>query len=89
MEIGKIMTLDDNKDYLLLEKIELSGKSYLYTVEVDKDDMPTKNYHFLELIHESDGDYTEEVDDKDIIEALTSLITIKYMGNDINDEQAA
>lgn len=88
MEIGKVITLDDNKDYLLLEKIGLNGKEYLYMVEVDKNDMPTMNYHFLELIHESDGDYTEEVEDRNIIEALTSLLTIKY-SDEINDEQAA
>lgn len=89
MEIGKIITLDDNKDYLLLEKVGLDRKEYLYMVEVDKDDMPTANYHFLELFHESDGDYTEEVEDKNIIEALTSLITIKYLNDSMNDEQAA
>lgn len=89
MEIGKVITLDDNKDYLLLEKVKLNSKEYLYMVEVDKDDMPTTNYHFLELIHESDGDYTEEVEDKNIIEALTSLLTVKYLGDSISDEQEA
>lgn len=89
MEIGKVITLDDNKDYLLLEKIELNGKEYLYMVEVGKNDVPTSNYHFLELIHEADGDYTEEVEDKNIIEAITSLITIKYLNDSMNDEQAA
>lgn len=89
MEIGKVITLDDNKDYLLLEKVDLNGKEYLYMVEVEKNDVPTSNYHFLELIHEVDGDYTEEVEDKNIIEALTSLITIKYLNDSMNDEQAA
>lgn len=89
MEVGKVITLDDNKDYLLLEKVELDHKEYLYMVEVDKNDMPTTNYHFLELFHESDGDYTEEVEDKNIIEALTNLITIKYLNDSIDDEQAA
>ncbi len=89
MEIGKVITLDDNKDYLLLEKVELNHKEYLYAVEVGKDDMPTSNYHFLELFHESDGDYTEEVEDKNIIEAITSIVTIKYLNDNINDEQAA
>lgn len=89
MEIGKVITLDDNKDYLLLEMLNLSGKEYLYTVEVGKDDVPTSNYHFLELIHEDDGDYTEEVEDRNIIEALNNLVTVKYLNDSINDEQAA
>lgn len=89
MEIGKVITLDDNKDYLLLEKVELDHKEYLYMVEVDENDMPTANYHYLELIHELDGDYTEEVEDKKIIEAITSLLTIKYLNDSQSDEQAA
>ena len=91
MDIGKVITLDNNKDYLLLEKVELNSKEYLYLVEVDKDDIPTTNYLFLELTHESDGDYTEEVEDKDFIEALTSMLTVKYINDSMidNDEQAA
>lgn len=89
MEIGKIITLDDNINYLLLEKVKLNDKEYLYMVEVDKDDIPTTNYHYLELIHEDDGDYTEEVEDKAVIEAITGLLTIKYLNDSTNDEQAA
>lgn len=78
MDIGKIITLDDNKDYLLLEKPILNNKEYLYLVEVDKEDMPTTNYCFVELIHENDGDYTEEVEDTKIIDSLTNLLKNKY-----------
>lgn len=91
MDIGKVITLEDNKDYLLLEKVSLNSKDYIYIVEVDKNDLPTTNYLFLELTHEPDGDYTEEVEDKNIIEALTSLLTVKYINDSMieNDEQAA
>lgn len=91
MELGKIITLDDNKDYLILEMTKLDSKEYLYVVEVDKDDMPTTSYHYLELIHESDGDEIEEVEDKKVIESLTNLFTIKYLNDSIdkNGEQAA
>ena len=34
MEIGKVITLDDNKDYLLLEKVELNHKEYLYAASM-------------------------------------------------------
>lgn len=78
MDIGKIITLDDNKDYLLLEKPILNNKEYLYLVEVDKEDMPTTNYSFVELIHENDGDYTEEVMDKEIVDSLNNLLKNKY-----------
>lgn len=78
MDIGKIITLDDNKDYLLLEKPILDNKEYLYFVEVDKEDMPTTNYMYVELLHEADGDYTIEVEDSKIIEALNNLLKNKY-----------
>ena len=91
MEIGKIITLDDDKDYLLLDQVELDDSKYLYTVEVDKEDMPNGNYHFFLLVEEDDGDYTEEIDDKDVIESITSILTVKYLNDSLNadEEQAA
>ena len=71
MEIGKIITLDDDKDYLLLDQVELDD--------------------FFLLVEEDDGDYTEEIDDKDVIESITSILTVKYLNDSLNadEEQAA
>jgi len=90
MNIEDVITLDDNKDHLILDKVELNNKEYLYTVEVDQEDMPTSNYHFLEVFHESNGEAVEEVEDKEVMASLTSILTAKHINsNDKNDEQAA
>lgn len=86
-----IITLDDNKEYLILDIAEFNNSKYLYTVELESEDMPTTNYKYLEVISEEDGDYVEEVEDKETLEAIASLFTISYLSDsiDTNEEQAA
>lgn len=75
MEIGKIITFNEGKDELLLDKIALNGKDYLYTVEVDSEDMPTYVYHYYEL----NDDEVEVIEDKELIGKITSIIADKNL----------
>ncbi len=91
MKKEDVITLDDNKDYLILDTAELLGKKYLYTVEVDKDDMPTTNYKYYEVTEDSDGISVEEVVDEKVLEAILNIFTINYLSDSIDkdEEQAA
>lgn len=91
MKKEDVITLDDNKEYVILDIANLADKKYLYTVEIDKEDMPTTNYKFLELFEDSDGMSVEEVEDEKVLEALINLFTISYLNDSIetNEEQAA
>lgn len=74
MNIEDIITLDDNKEYLILDIIELNKERFLYCVEIDEEEMPKQEYKYLKEIIENDEVYTEEVKDKDLLEALTALV---------------
>lgn len=74
MNIEDIITLDDNKEYLILDIIELNKERFLYCVEIDEEEMPKQEYKYLKEIIENGEVYTEEVKDKDLLEALTALV---------------
>lgn len=71
MKVDHVITLEDNKKYLLLDKAELDNKNYFYAVEVPEINAePTENYIFLEEIVENNEAYVEQVDDEEIKAAL-------------------
>ena len=74
MNIDDIITLDDNKEYLILDIIELNKERFLYCVEIDEEEMPKQEYKYLKEIIENGEVYTEEVKDKELLEALTALV---------------
>lgn len=74
MNIEDIITLDDNKEYLILDIIELNKERFLYCVEIDEEEMPKQEYKYLKEIIENGEVYTEEVKDKELLEALTALV---------------
>ena len=74
MNIEDIITLDDNKEYLILDIIELNKERFLYCVEIDEEEMPKQEYKYLKEIIENGEVFTEEVKDKDLLEALTALV---------------
>lgn len=91
MKKEDVITLDDNKEYLVLDTVELMGKQYLYTVLIDEDDMPTTDYKYFEVSDEEDGTSVVEVEDKNVLEAILNLFTINYLNDSIdkNEEQDA
>ena len=56
IEIGNIVTLENGKDFLLLEEINLDGKRYVYSVRVLEDETPTSEYVIYQAINTDDGD---------------------------------
>ena len=69
--------------------IDYLNKKYLYCVLVDEDDIPTQEYKYVEVINENNETYIEEVNDEKILENLVNLVTINYLNDSTNEEQAA
>ena len=86
IEVGNIVTLEDNLEYLLLEQIEKDGVKYLYAVRVLIDETPTDEYLIFEAITDTDGEYLKVVTDKDLydqlIEEFKSVIADKILSDD-------
>lgn len=86
MEINDIITLQDNREYLILDRVSLNNIYYDYGVLVDKDENPTGDYIYFKETMKNNEIYVEEVQDKDTLETLISMFTLKVL-NKTNEEQ--
>lgn len=87
MNKEEILTLEDNVEYMVLDTAEFNHDKYLYCVEIDEEEMPKDTYKYFKEVKEDGILYTEEVEDENIIEALTSIFTINVIDNVTNEEQ--
>ena len=79
MEIDNIITLSNNKEYLLLDKTDNNGKNYFYAVGIDENGNTKENeYVFFEEIKENNDILAKEVKDKDVINLLLTIFTNNY-----------
>ncbi len=69
-EVGNIVTLEDNKEYLILEELEKDGTKYLYSVRVLIDETPTDEYLIFSYQKDENGEYLVEVQDKNLYDQL-------------------
>ena len=86
MEINDIITLEDGKEYLVLDKVSLNNIVYLYTVLVDDHDKPNGEYIYFKEIKNEQDIAVEEVEDEDLLTTLISMFTYHYL-NETNEEQ--
>ncbi len=84
MEIEDIITLEDNLEYLILDKTIINNEKYLYCVEIDKEEKPTTNYNYLKEIDVNNELYIEEVKDEKMLEMLINVFTNNYLSDSIN-----
>lgn len=71
IEIGNIVTLDNDAEYLLLEKLEENGNEYVYATETKDDDHIVGHYVIFCVHKEDDGEYLQLLED---IEKQTELL---------------
>ena len=69
-EVGQIITLEDNHEYLVLETTERDGIKYLYTVRVLIDETPTDEYVIFKYETDDSGEYLAGVEDKELYDDL-------------------
>ncbi len=74
-----IITLDNDKEYYLLDETILDNKKYFYAVGVDKNEEPTKEYIVLEEIQKGEKIFIKKVKDKEMLKLLVTLFTNNYL----------
>ena len=88
IEIGNIVTLENQKDFLLLEEVTLEGRRFVYAVRVLEDETPTNEYVIYEAINAQDGEYLKDVTNKEeydkLIEEFKQVISTKIISGDYN-----
>ncbi len=65
-EIGDVLTLDDNKDYVVSQAQNCAGDTYILLVEMPD----SKSFKFARVIDETQ---IEEINDAELIKKLSML----------------
>ncbi len=74
LEINKIVTLGNNEEYLVIDKVEKDDKEYYYIAEVNEDGTDIKDNYKIVLATYKDGDiYLDEVLGEDLLKAILPL----------------
>ncbi len=74
LEINKIVTLGNNEEYLVVDKVEKDGKEYDYIAEVNDDGTDIKdNYKIVSATYDDDNIYLDEVLGEDQLKAILPL----------------
>ena len=69
-EVGNIVTLDDNKEYLILEEQVKDNVRYLYAVRVLIDETLTDEFIVFQAIKDGESEYLLPVKDKELYDNL-------------------
>ncbi len=89
-EVGNIVTLEGNDEYLILEETTKNGVKYLYAVRVLLDETPTDEYIIFESINKDDGEFLLPVSDKELydqlIEDFKDIVADKLLGIQADSE---
>lgn len=73
LEIGNIVTLENDKEFLLLETTKYYGKNYYYAVEVAEDETKIKSYKIFEALIQNGEEYIVEIKDMKLQQTLLSI----------------
>lgn len=97
IEVGNIVTLENNQEYLILEELTENEHKYVYSVRVLEDETPTDEYLIFESIIRDNDEFLKPVNDKELydnlIEEFKDIVADKIVNgdyeNDIEDMEEA
>lgn len=84
MNANDVITLSDNKQYLILDNQILNDEKYCFVVEIDADEKPTDKYLFMKINEYEDGEYYEEIEDNSLKDVLLNVFAVSY-GDMVDD----
>ena len=74
LEINKIITLGNNEEYLVVDKVEKDQKEYYYIAEVNEEGTDIKdNYKIVCATYKDDNIYLDEVLGEDQLKTILPL----------------
>ncbi len=83
VEVGKIVTLENNNEYLLLEELLRENVRYVYAVRVKEEAIVTDEYLIFEVQRRNEEDYLSIVDNKvlydELIDEFRDIIADKIL----------
>lgn len=76
--VDQIVELEDNRSYVILDKVDLEGRIFYYALRLNEKEEPTNNYLFFEELKENGETYLNKVEDKDEKFILLNAFSINY-----------
>ena len=79
MMVDKIVELENNNSYVLLDETKLADKKYYFALRLDKNEEPTNFYLFFEEIKEGNDTFLAPVEDEDEKKLLITSFTVNFL----------
>ena len=74
LEINKIVTLGNNEEYLIVDKVEKDDKEYYYVAQVNEDETDIEdNYKIVCATYKDDEIYKDEVLGEDKLKSILPM----------------
>ena len=77
--IDKIVELDNNKKYVILDGKKLNNINYYFALRLDNKEEPTNNYLFFQEKKLDSDIYLLPISDEKLKDALLTTFTINYL----------
>lgn len=76
MTVDSVITLENDINCLLLEKVSYENENYFLAVVLTLDEEPSNNYVIFKEIIEDGENFVEKVEDVKLLKTLLSLFTV-------------
>mgnify|MGYP004612500235 CR=1 FL=1 len=76
MTVDSVITLENDVNCLLLEKVNYENDNYFLAVVLTIDEEPSNNYVIFKEIIEDNENYVEKVEDVSLLRTLLGLFTV-------------
>ena len=77
--VDKIVELENNKSYVILEETNLNDIKYYLGLRLDENEEPTNNYLFFEEILDNNNIYLTPIENDDMKGLLLTAFTVNFL----------
>ena len=77
--VDKIVELENNKSYVILDETTLDNVKYYFGLRLDKKEEPTNNYLFFEEYMEDSNVFLTPIEDEDMKGLLLTAFTVNFL----------
>ena len=79
LEVNRVITLGNDEQYLIIEKVENNEKEYYYIAEVNQTRTDIKdNYKIITITKENEDIFVEEITGEDKLKEILPLFLDKF-----------
>jgi len=77
--LDKIVELENNKSYVMLDETVLNNIKYYLGLRLDQNEEPTNNYLFFEETLEGDNTFLTPIENEDMKGLLLTAFTVNFL----------